>query len=255
MIFSVIRFQIMYSVAFALSCSFITNAADKVSALVGWSKPPYVIQMDDSGFEIELIESVFRRSDADVTFSYAPYGRTPWLIKQKKFDVALTMSPKHDLTGAYVSDSYISYQNVVVKLKSLNVKVEHISDIKDYSVAGFQNATKVLGTEYKNMGSSNALYFEVPDQRHQVELLILGRVDFVVLDVNIFNYLSKSITGSNFMKKVDILYLFPESKYHLACAEENICAKFNHHLKAFKKTKEYKELLLKYDFISAPNRP
>ena len=245
------RDKIRFALVLICFASFNSEAfeVDKVSAVVGWSKPPYVIQVDDSGFELELIESVFKMSNIDVSFSYVPYGRTPWLITQNQFDVALTISPKHDVRGAFLSESYISYQNVVVKLKTTDVKIDEIADLGKFSIAGFQNATKVLGDEFKKMGSDNALYFEVPDQKHQVELLLIERVDFIVLDVNIFNYISKSISGRNFMEKVDVYYFFPESKYHLGCKKKWVCDKFNESLKTFKNSTAYEGLQLKYDFV------
>ncbi len=221
----------------------------KIDAVVGWAKPPYVNAMNDSGFEIELVKSIFKLNHIPVKFSYVPYGRTPLLVEKNKFDVALTISKKHNIKDAFLSESYISYHNAVVTLKSNKLSITRAQDLADLPVAGFQNASKVLGENFNAMTKQNALYFEVPDQKHQVELLLLGRVQAAVLDVNIFNYLSTQIAGRNIMNNVDIHYLFPESQYLLACRKKEICDVFNIGLTEFKKSDDYRELLKKYNFI------
>ena len=68
---------------------------------------------------------------------------------------------------------------------------------------------------------NSVFYIELPDQSKQVAMLLLGRTDVVVMDINIFNYLSKEHLGKDHMANVDVHRIFPTNSYHLGFFDEN----------------------------------
>ncbi|WP_252733372.1 transporter substrate-binding domain-containing protein [Pseudoalteromonas sp. C2R02] len=216
---------------------------------VGWTKPPYVIESENSGFEIELIKAIFIRMGYQLSFVYVPFGRSHYLLDQNKLDFAMTLSPKLLKNANQLSDPYITYKNVAISLKGRDILVNSISDLSRYSIVAFQNSNIILGQEYSKAVNKSPFYLELPDQKKQVEMLLKGRVDLVVMDINIFNYLSKGLLGKNHLNNVDVHNLFPKNDYRLGFRNRILKMKFNTALKKFKQSEQYKILVNSYEFI------
>ncbi|TMP28553.1 amino acid ABC transporter substrate-binding protein [Pseudoalteromonas rubra] len=226
-----------------------TAVADTLDVSVGWTKPPYVIEQGDTGFELDMVKAVFAALGHDLQFVYVPFGRSDSLLKTGKVDAALTMNRRMDLAGAVLSEPYITYHNTAISLKSRNLKLHSISALENYAVIGFQNASLVLGMEYQLATANSPLYIELPDQKKQVELLLQGKVDVVVMDINIFNYLSKAILGRDQMVNVSVHYLFPASPYRIAFRDPELKEAFNLKMVQFKNSPAYQKLLNRYQFL------
>ncbi len=55
--------------------------AKNVEVAVGWTKPPYVIEKNDTGFEIELLRNIFKAMGHTFVPIYVPYGRSSYLLQ------------------------------------------------------------------------------------------------------------------------------------------------------------------------------
>jgi len=236
--------------AFVLVALSIPAWAAKLSVSVGWTKPPYVIEKDDSGFELELVEAIYHLMGHRLSFVYVPFGRSNTLIKAGKVDAALTMNTRMDTEGLYLSEPYIVYQNVAVSLKGRGIQIDQIEGLRHYAIVGFQNASIVLGRAYRLAVEQSPLYLELPDQRTQVEMLLKGKVDVVVMDINIFNYLSREFIGKSHMDNVDVHRLFPSSPYQMAFTDEKLKDTFNKQMLIFKSSEAYLKLVDKYEFLN-----
>jgi polar amino acid transport system substrate-binding protein len=80
-------------------------------------------------------------------------------------------------------------------------------------------------------------------------MLLLGNVDAVVMDINIFNHFSRVLTGSNQMAAVSIHRLFPASDYHVGFKDINLKKQFNVALADYLSSDDYIKLRNKYNFI------
>ncbi|MFC3031017.1 substrate-binding periplasmic protein [Pseudoalteromonas fenneropenaei] len=233
-----------------LAASFSNQAvANTLSISVGWNKPPYVIEEKNSGFELDMVSAIFATMGYPVSYVYVPFGRSNTLIKAGKVDVALTINQRMDTEGLALSESYISYQNAAISLKGRSIELSSIQDLRNYSIVAFQNASLVLGNDYRMATKLSPLYLELPDQRKQVEMLLKGKVDFVVMDINIFNYLSTELIGSSHISNVVIHRLFPKTDYHMAFKSKELMLTFNAAMHAFKQTDAYTKLVEKYEFL------
>ena len=210
---------------------------------------PYVIEKDDSGFEIELLRDVFKAMGHTFVPIYVPYGRSSYLLQMGKVDAAMTLSPRLNIEPAVMSVPYIQYHNVAITLKGRGITIEQISQLERYSVVAFQNASIFLGEEYKLASENASFYMELPEQKKQVEMLLLGRTDVVVMDINIFNYLSKEILGKSHMDNIDIHRIFPVSSYALGFYDAKLRDAFNKAQQTFKKLPQYQKLIDKYEFL------
>jgi len=235
---------------FLFFCTFIDIVRAKdINIAVGWNKPPYVIEKDNSGFEIDMLRTIFKNMGHELDIIYTPVGRSSGLLKKGIVDVGMTLSPRVDITPAVFSNSYVTYQNVAISLKGRGISINEISQLAKFSVIGFQNASLYLGEEYKHAVDNSVFYIELPDQSKQVAMLLLGRTDIVIMDINIFNYLSKAHLGKDHMANVDVHRIFPTNAYHLGFFDEKLKNLFNKELMEYKKSSNYRQLINKYQFI------
>ena len=222
-------------------------SAKELLLVAGLEKPPYVIPKLNAGFEIDLMRAVLATLDNDISMVYVPYGRTYELMKQLKADIGLTLSVKSGVEGDILSHSYVTYQNVAISLKDKSLKVSKSEDLHKFTLVAFQNANKILGPDFAKATKASPLYIELPEQRRQVELLLDGKIETVVMDLNIFKYYARLITGTNNIENVEVHSIFPLTHYSAAIASPELREAFNRALTQFVDTQEYTELLKEYD--------
>ena len=235
-----------------LSTSY-SASAKQLDAAVGWTKPPYIIAESNSGFELELVGKVMASIGHSIKPIYVPYGRSYRMLKNGQVDITLTLSEKAGIPENQLSDVYITYQNVVISLKENQLTINHLSDLQHYSVVAFQNARILLGSEYASNIERNSAYIELPIQRNQVEMLLQGNTEVVVMDINIFNHLSRELTGSSQMDNIDVHNLFPLNHYRVAFNDLQLRYEFNKALGSFLASEAYQELVSKYKLYPTSN--
>ena len=219
--------------------------------VAGLAKPPYVIPEQDTGFEVDLMRDVLASLGHNISMLYVPYGRTYETMKKVKADIGLTLSESHGVKSEILSIPYVTYQNVAVSLLDNSIKLDKMSELQTHTVVAFQNAQKVLGQVFAQATEISPLYIELPEQRKQVELLLSHKVDVVVMDINIFNYFAKSISGSSQADKVQVHRLFTPNHYSAVIQDPVLRASFNQAFSKYILTAEYDKLLAKYDMVYA----
>ena len=220
--------------------------------VAGLAKPPYVIPEKNTGFEIDLIRGVLATLGHEISLLYVPYGRTYETMKQVQADIGMTLSERGGVKSEVLSLPYVAYQNVAISLLEKSIKLDKLNELQAFTVVAFQNARKVLGSEFTAATKISPLYIELPEQRRQVELLLSGKVEVVVMDINIFKYLARSIAGTSQMQKVQVHSLFPENQYRAAIQDPVLRKAFNRALSEYFYTNEYNKLLAKYDMSKLP---
>jgi len=240
--------------------SYSVLAVDRFNVVVGFSKPPYVIQENNSGFEIELVRNVLASMGKTTKFVYTAYERTPKMLAVKEIDAVMTTNNKTIPYQSKLSDVYINYQNVVISLKSKHLKINSIDDLAAFSVASFQNADKVLGEKFGNAVKKSPLFLQIKHQSQQPLLLLKGRIDVIVIDKNIFNYLVAEIGIQNPENIFSFYPIFPKSPYKMAFKDSANVQVFNQVLKQYLSSNSYLALLKKYHLTNSinplyPNQP
>jgi polar amino acid transport system substrate-binding protein len=236
------------ALVFISCCQVLGINAKHLDVAVGWSKPPYVITSGNTGYELDLVSNVLKSMGHDMSPLYVPFGRAHVMLQQGVVDLALTIHQNVNIDSEQLSDIYITYQNVALSLKENSIQLDTLADLKSYSIVGFQNDTIVLGSAYKAAVENSRLHIQLPDQLHQVEMLLLGNTDIVVMDINIFIHLSQQIKGENQLEKVDIHPLFEPSHYSVAFRDLELKVAFNQALADFLESEKHKKLIKKYAF-------
>lgn len=228
----------------ALLSSFMASS-EQLDVVVGWDKPPYVMAGEHSGFEIELTRAILKELGHELSPIYVPFGRTARLLKDDAVDIALTLNKAHDVSVDILTNPYVIYQNVAVTRRDRNMEIDDIASLRGKSVIAFQTAQNVLGNVFESIVASQTNYMEMARQDSQVNMLMLGSVDVVVMDRNIFNYF-KARNNAYANDKVDIHELFPVSAYCAAIPNAQLRAQFNETLKLFIEDGRYQALLAKF---------
>lgn len=221
-------------------------AQTKLTALVGFALPPYIIQESNSGYEMDVVKAALASAGYTIVPQYVPFARIAVGLQGKSADCALTINESSGVTGVYYSDTHVTYQNVVVTLKSRNLKVASLADLKSLSISAFQDAPLYLGPEFGAMAKANPKYTEIADQQAQVKLLFSGRVDAVVSDINIFKYFRQQVKDVDVSAEVNYAAIFGQTNYKVAFVSKDVCDKFNVGLKKLRDSGEYNSIYKRY---------
>jgi polar amino acid transport system substrate-binding protein len=225
--------------------------SDPIEMLAGLSKPPFVIANEDKGMQLEIIEAAFAKSDKVVRFTYIPLSRHLDVFHSREFDGIITLAEHEKEWGICLSKPYIIYQNVVVTLADSAFKINDIEDLANLRVAAFQNATKFIDGNFSATFKNSPSYTEIADQKSQIGLLFSGRVDAVVMDINIFKHLlanerQKDSSSKIFDKKADIHFLFSPRIYKAGFKSKQLCQQFDQGINTIIADGSYQKIIDSY---------
>ncbi|AWB65436.1 amino acid ABC transporter substrate-binding protein [Saccharobesus litoralis] len=214
--------------------------------MAGLTKPPYVIKNQKSGFEIELLTSVFKRMGKAPKFVFSPAGRNSKVLSSGLADAMMTVNKQIVKDATRLTQPYVIYQNVAICLKQTQCQINQISDLARYRVAAFKQAHILLGQEYANTVSKSTLYTELVDQDKQVQLLHLRKVDVLIIDINIFGYYQRQLPQDKQNIDVSEHAIFAPNLYQLALANRKDVQLFNETLNLILRSQHYRLLINKY---------
>lgn len=223
-----------------------TILAKELKLAVGLALPPYFIAETKSGMELEIIKTALKAYGYEVVPVFVPFSRVKGVMAEGKVDCASPIN-KNSGVKAFYSDSHIEYQNVAISLAKNKFDIKTINDLSNKSIIGFQDATKYLGSEYREMAANNYRYKEKFDQKMQNMYLFNNRVQVIVMDINIFKYFKKRVAMySNVAQPITIHELFPKTPYNVAFRNRDIRDKFNRGLRTIKATLVYDKIVKNY---------
>ncbi|WP_372871169.1 substrate-binding periplasmic protein [Shewanella sp.] len=230
-------------------------SADSINMGVSFAIPPYVIQQNNSGLELEILKHALARRGHMTVVHYLPLARTFRELKEGQLDGIINTQP-HMLDGVYYSDEVIRFHNCVFTLASRDLSITSLADLKGKSVVAFQKASKLLGTEFGTIVAQQPSYNEVATQKQQLFLLFKGRVDAIILERSIFGYYRKQEVDDGFkaaLAQVKEHCIFPPTDYRFAFRSEQIRDDFNAGLKEITDDGTLHALQLKYrDMMELP---
>ena len=171
-----------------LVCSTTTIAEQILKVGVG-NFPPFFIENEKKGIFIEIIDEIFKQlPQYKVEYISMSNHRIMHEINYgKSIDVACNVFPRSNV-NAYLSEPVFRFRDVAVSKKSDFLVVETISDLQGKSIAAYQGATELIGEEFKQMAKANAAYSEHSHPKDTTQLMISGKKDIRIGDINIFWY-------------------------------------------------------------------
>ncbi|MCC5826712.1 transporter substrate-binding domain-containing protein [Alkalimonas sp.] len=211
--------------------------------LVGMDKPPYIQLQDGTGFELELLRQVSKKMGYEAVFLHVPNARIRYLLEQGHGDVATLQRLTEHPTELFYSQPYVRYQNAVITLRERELVIQHAQDMQRLNVVAFQNAKIVLGDEFGEMAQSSSRYQETTNQKTQVDMLLAGRIDAAVMDINIFHYFRRVSDDS---QPIQLHTLFPPSDYRAAFREQELQLSFDRALQQLIAKPAYPRMQLEF---------
>lgn len=226
-----------------------SSAAEPMPVLqigVGLIKPPYFFAPGAGGMEYEIAEKALAAGGYRMTAQHLPPTRALALLRAGHLDGMLTVT--EGIGGKdHFSEPYLHYQNVAIALSSRNLRIRGVSDLRGLSIAAFQNASMLLGEEFRALADTHPDYREYPQQLTQNKLLYTGRVDVVVGDRLVFRHLTRHLeTPIDVRQAITVYPLFPPSPRMAVFRNAAVRDAFNAGLQTIRRNGVYGAILKKY---------
>jgi len=223
-----------------------TLESNKIEMVDGLVKPPFIIEENGRGLQLDIVRSALAAVNKDIHFIHVPFGRTVTTFQRLNADGIVTVLSDYKHPNLFISNPYITYQNVAVSLLENQLSLEKIEDLSGKSMVAFQNAKKYLGEDFNKIIKYSMDYREVAEQTKQIELLFLHRTEVIILDINIFKYLLKHNTTARVSQPFKVHYIFNERQYSAAFKSEKNRDVFDEGIKTMKEQGTYQIIVDKY---------
>ena len=220
--------------------------AQTLKMAVGWSKPPFVMADTGTGIELDIVREALAIHDYQFSPVFMPQGRTTKALMYDDMHGSLTLPDNFHHDEIFLSQPYITYQNVVVTLTDNQLSVNSLADLSKISVIAFQNAGRYLGQAYADAILVNSTYTELPNQKAQVAMLFKDRAQAIVLEINIFNFLRQQLPTAEKERPVTIHYLFPANHYRVGFKSKKIRNDFNRGIRVLRESGNYQRIINHY---------
>jgi len=201
--------------------------------------PPFFIEKGNKGIFIEVIDEIFRQlPEYKIEYLFMSNSRILHEINNGQLiDVACNIF-SGSAVDAYLTEPLFRYRDVAISKKSNQLKIDNISDLAGTSIAAYQGATELLGSEFKKMARANAKYSEHAHPKDTTHLMLTGKKDIRIGDINIFLYDLKN-KHYNKETRIDhnkfvVHYLWPYVYSHMAFKDLTLKTAVNEVIKDFK---------------------
>lgn len=237
-------------IVYLLIYSTISIAQQVVSVGVG-NFPPFFIEKNNKGIFIEIINEIFKAlPQYKIQYLYMSNHRILHEINfGKSIDVACNIFPDSQVK-AYLSEPVFRYRDVAVSRKSDQLIISSTADLAGKSIAAYQGATELLGHKFKKMANANDQYDEYAHPKETTQLLLSGKKDIRVGDINIFLHdLNSKYYSKNkkvFYKNFTVHYLWPDVYSHMAFKNQHLRNEVNKVIRELKKEGEIEKIYSKY---------
>jgi polar amino acid transport system substrate-binding protein len=228
-----------------------TSIAQQVIKVGVGNFPPFFIESDKKGIFIEIIDEIFKQlPQYKVEYKFMSNHRIFHEINNgTSIDVACNVFLNSKL-NAYLSEPLFRFRDVAVSKRSAQLDINNISDLQGKSIAAYQGATDFLGDEFKKMANENSEYSEHAHPKDTTQLMLSGKKDIRIGDINIFwydlnsKYYNKDagVDHSNFK----VHYLWPFIYSHMAFKDESLKNAVNEVIKELKRNGSIEKIYSKY---------
>lgn len=170
---------------------------DSLTIAFTFSMPPYLSEDLHSGIELDIIKAALEVADSKMlVIDNVHYLRAIELTKAGQVDLIASNKSNQiysqQIPGIYTSDTTINYVDCAISLKQRDFKLDNMDDYKDKRIWAFKSANLSLGEAFHKMALSNPNYTENVDQKKQIDMLAMDRIDVAISDRNIFMHRLKA---------------------------------------------------------------
>ncbi len=213
------------------------------------SMPPYYIEKDERGIELEIIKASFKEKGFDIKeIRNVNYKDAVKLLNSNVVNGVVDNLTNSIYEGSEVlqSNQTINYIDCAVALKNSLINLGKKESFSSHSVWAFKSAKDVLGEEFKKSVEVNSNYSEDFDQELQTKVLLGRRIDIIISDKNVFMY---QFTRNHPAQRIDQLVFYPVSKKtprNIKFKDSFYLKSFNEGLEIIKRNGIYDKILKSY---------
>lgn len=205
--------------------------------------PPYAQTNNYSSIVVQLINQSLAPNTQNIDYTFLSNNRLAKDFLTKKYDIAFAVPSNNYSDDIFYSNEILSFTNIVVSLASRQLNIHSTEDLATLRITAFQNAAQFLGDNFKAMSASHPHYTEIADQQTQIQLLIKGRCDVIIMEERIFWHFYRQLP--NHMRSKDLKFhdIFPSSPRYLAFHSRALRDNFNFAFNKLKRQSVYLKLL------------
>lgn len=157
-------------------------------ATLDW--PPYVGDgLPQSGFTTAIVSEAFRRAGYKVKIDFMPWARVLQETEAGNYDAAYPEYYSDERTETFfLSDQFASGPLGFYKRKADNITYTKLEDLKQYHIGvvlGYINTAEFDAADYLQKETVNS-------DEQNIQKLLLGRIDLIVIDKFVAQYLIKT---------------------------------------------------------------
>ncbi|MBZ9613503.1 substrate-binding periplasmic protein [Rheinheimera maricola] len=225
--------------------SFTLLAAEPIRVGLHLSAPWsfYNANSELDGIEYRLVSRIFQLAAVPVVYELHSYSRLLKQFNDKKLDCASPVAMA--IEGAFYTEAYLPFQDVVASKHDAPFNIAQLADLKHKRIVAYQQASQVLGAEFRE-AISTANYIELAEREVQLELLFSDRVDLVVGERRVLQYLAATLAPAYSLRTYA---LFAEKSYPAACWQPELVQLFNRELLKMQQSGELAAILQRFDEI------
>lgn len=222
--------------------------ANEVTVSAGLTRSPYLMVNTKNGIEIDIVKEALLRAGHYANFRYHPYRTGFRKFKDNEFDALLLANTSVPIGDVFFSKPYITYQNVAISLTKNKLTVNDIDDLVGKKVIAFSQATKYLGDSFLAKTRNFLLYKELLQVPQQIKMLFSGRVDVIIIDINIFKYFFNKLETSavDMTQGYKVHPIFNPYPYSVAFHSKELAGAFDQGLAQLKESGGIKRIIDRY---------
>lgn len=213
--------------------------------------PPFFIEKGNKGIFIDITNEIFKQlPEYTLQYIFMSNARLLHEINSgKRIDAACNIFPNSKV-NAYLSVPIFRYSDVAISKKSSQLIVNKVADLQGKSIAAYQGAIDLLGTEFKEMAMKNPKYFEHAHPRETTYLMLSDSADIRVGDINIFwhdlNNQHYKETDKRDISHFKIHNLWPDVYSHIAFKDQGLKDAVNKIIATLKLNGKIEEIYTKH---------
>ncbi len=231
-----------------------TAQAKILKVAFGEIKPPYIYEENGElrGIEIDVVKEALLQAGYNVNFSTLPSKRLEIAMNRMDFDIAVgVLEQSPDL---FYTNDYLQLKYYAAAKSSKAIRLESVSDLKNYSVGAWPYAWKHCGDEYKKLytpredGTFALKYFEPLTAEAQSKMFWLNRFDVSITNKVTFNYFRKMLANEHDTSAEVVYYDIIPNAVNLSVAfkDPKIRSDFESGLNQLKRNKRFRRIFDSY---------
>lgn len=226
-IFCIARFWRYMPLVILSNWAFAADKLPSVSMSVSDTIAPYFID-EHQGLQYELVQNIVHRAGLRLDrLVLAPNYRSLRLLSQGEVDCFI--NAQSGLNGMYYSQPYHHFHNVIAVRADSALQINTVADLNGLSVAGFQGTKQFFGAEFLNFTQDNPRYAEVANQLGQVNMLLHGRVDAIVIEEGVLSWYWNQVAKKSLHEspQFTIFPIFSPIELRIACWDPKLTEDLN----------------------------